>query len=80
MFGPQTECRRATPCCSATFLRANAAARSAWDELKRAAAVARPHLEGYGQLKEPAWEAMMVGADWWATATGWTLADGEVAG
>lgn len=60
------------------YLRANETAGAAWGELKRAAAAARPDLEGYGQLKQPAWEAMMVGADWWASATGWRTPAGDV--
>ncbi|WP_251076565.1 GrpB family protein [Streptomyces benahoarensis] len=52
-------------------LRADAAARRAWGTFKQRLAAQVPDLAAYGQIKEPATEALMLGAERWAAATGW---------
>jgi GrpB-like predicted nucleotidyltransferase (UPF0157 family) len=55
------------------FLRADARARDAWADFKRAITEAIPQLDllAYGQVKQPAWSVLMLAADAWAQAQEW---------
>ncbi|MFE0104220.1 GrpB family protein [Streptomyces sp. NPDC059009] len=53
------------------YLRADAAARAAWGAFKRRLAHSVSTLEDYGQIKAPATEVLMAGAQRWAAETGW---------
>ncbi|MGW1838601.1 GrpB family protein [Streptomyces sp. NPDC002067] len=52
-------------------LRADGTARDAWGTFKQRLAAAVPDLAAYGQIKQPATEVLMLGAERWAAATGW---------
>lgn len=55
------------------YLRADATARDAWGAFKRRLAESVPSgLADYGQIKAPATDALMAGAEHWAARTGWT--------
>ncbi|MEV6105287.1 GrpB family protein [Streptomyces sp. NPDC051940] len=53
------------------YLRGDAAARAAWGDFKRRLSRAVPDLAAYGQIKAPATELLMTGAESWAERTGW---------
>ncbi|GAA3185491.1 MULTISPECIES: GrpB family protein [Streptomyces] len=52
-------------------LRADAAARRAWGTFKQRLAEQVQDLAAYGRIKQPATDALMLGAERWAAATGW---------
>ncbi|MFF9479858.1 GrpB family protein [Streptomyces sp. NPDC014733] len=52
-------------------LRADADARQAWGTFKQRLAARVADLAAYGQIKQPATEVLMRGAERWAAATGW---------
>ncbi|ACQ82280.1 protein of unknown function UPF0157 [Beutenbergia cavernae DSM 12333] len=54
------------------YLRADAEARDAWGRFKLRLAASVPDIAGYGQIKQPATEVLMRGAEGWATRVGWT--------
>ncbi|MYS19097.1 dephospho-CoA kinase [Streptomyces sp. DvalAA-14] len=58
------------------YLRADATARRAWGAFKQRLAVSAPDLLDYGQIKAPATEVLMAGAERWAAATGWRVGGG----
>lgn len=53
------------------YLRADAAARTAWGTFKQRLALTVPDLLAYGQIKATATEVLMAGAERWANETGW---------
>lgn len=53
------------------YLRADRDARQAWGEFKRRLAGLGVDLIGYGTVKQPATEILMVAAENWASATDW---------
>lgn len=53
------------------YLRANATARDAWGAFKQRLALSVPQLPDYGQIKAPATDVLMEGAERWAADTGW---------
>ena len=53
------------------FLRADERARRGWGAFKRRLAQSVPDLLDYGQIKVPATEVLMAGAERWAEHTGW---------
>ncbi|MEU0089601.1 GrpB family protein [Kribbella sp. NPDC006257] len=53
------------------YLRADERARDGWGAFKQRLAVNVTDLMDYGQIKAPATEVLMAGAERWATATGW---------
>ena len=55
------------------YLRADEVARNGWGAFKQRLAVSVPDLMDYGQIKAPATEVLMAGAERWAAETGWTL-------
>jgi GrpB-like predicted nucleotidyltransferase (UPF0157 family) len=55
------------------YLRADEPVRRAWGAFKQRLAVSVPDLMGYGQIKAPATDVLMAGAEWWAADTGWTM-------
>jgi dephospho-CoA kinase len=55
------------------YLRADERARNGWGAFKQRLAVSVPDLMDYGQIKAPATEVLMAGAERWAAATGWSL-------
>jgi len=58
------------------YLRADERARDGWGTFKQRLAINVPDLMDYGQIKAPATEVLMAGAERWAEATGWS-ADGK---
>jgi GrpB-like predicted nucleotidyltransferase (UPF0157 family) len=52
------------------YLRADHAARAAWGAFKQRLATSVPDLMDYGQIKAPATEILMAGAERWAGETG----------
>ncbi|MDX6261855.1 MAG: hypothetical protein QOH84_3543 [Kribbellaceae bacterium] len=54
------------------YLRADDAARAGWGAFKKRLAVSVPDLMDYGQIKAPATEVLMAGAERWAAETGWS--------
>jgi GrpB-like predicted nucleotidyltransferase (UPF0157 family) len=54
------------------YLRADDAARVAWGAFKQRLAASVPDLMDYGQIKAPATEVLMAGAERWASETGWS--------
>jgi dephospho-CoA kinase len=54
------------------YLRADDLARAGWGAFKRRLAASVPDLMDYGQIKAPATEVLMSGAERWASATGWS--------
>ncbi len=55
------------------YLRADEVARNGWGAFKQRLALSVPDLMDYGQIKAPATEVLMAGAERWAAETGWTL-------
>ncbi|GAB2740681.1 hypothetical protein GCM10010442_71280 [Kitasatospora kifunensis] len=55
------------------YLRADETARRAWGAFKQRLAVNVPDLADYGQIKAPATEVLMAGAERWAAAIGWQV-------
>lgn len=55
------------------FLRASERARDAWGEFKRHLALVAPDIYQYGQAKAGPTEILMMAAESWAAATGWTV-------
>ncbi|GAA1933401.1 GrpB family protein [Kitasatospora viridis] len=55
------------------FLRADERARNGWGAFKQRVAQSLPDLMDYGQIKAPATEVLMSGAERWAEQTGWQL-------
>lgn len=53
------------------FLRADERARHGWGAFKRRLAQSVPDLLDYGQIKAPATEVLMAGAERWAEQTAW---------
>ncbi|WP_432951191.1 GrpB family protein [Kribbella sp. CA-253562] len=53
------------------YLRADDVARIGWGGFKRRLAVSVPELAAYGQIKAPATDVLMAGAERWAVQTGW---------
>lgn len=53
------------------YLRADDRARRGWGAFKQRLAVSVPDLLEFGQIKAPATEVLMAGAERWAAATGW---------
>jgi GrpB-like predicted nucleotidyltransferase (UPF0157 family) len=60
------------------YLRATPAAAAAYAELKRRLAAIEPPLDRgtYADIKDPAFDLIMLAAESWATATGWAFATG----
>jgi dephospho-CoA kinase len=56
------------------YLRADTRAREGWGAFKQRLAVSVPDLLAYGQIKAPATEVLMAGAERWARETGWVPA------
>jgi GrpB-like predicted nucleotidyltransferase (UPF0157 family) len=54
------------------YLRADERARTGWGAFKQRLAVSVPDLMDYGQIKAPATEVLMAGAERWAEARGWS--------
>jgi GrpB-like predicted nucleotidyltransferase (UPF0157 family) len=54
------------------YLRADERARDGWGAFKQRLVVNVPDLMDYGQIKAPATEVLMAGAERWATATAWS--------
>jgi dephospho-CoA kinase len=54
------------------YLRADKRARDGWGAFKQRLVVNVPDLMDYGQIKAPATEVLMAGAERWATATAWS--------
>ncbi|OON79246.1 GrpB family protein [Streptomyces tsukubensis] len=57
------------------YLRADETARRSWGAFKQRLALSVPDLSDYGQIKAPATEVLMEGAERWAAATGWQPRD-----
>ncbi|HEY1427349.1 MAG TPA: GrpB family protein [Caulobacteraceae bacterium] len=57
------------------YLRADSSARAAWGAFKLRLAESVPDLFAYGQIKAPATEVLMLAAERWAAATGWSPTD-----
>jgi GrpB-like predicted nucleotidyltransferase (UPF0157 family) len=55
------------------YLRSDGNARRAWGAFKQRLAASAPNLLDYGQIKAPAWEILMVAAEYWAVETGWRV-------
>ncbi|MEV0321306.1 GrpB family protein [Streptomyces sp. NPDC050658] len=55
------------------YLRAHDAARDAWGAFKQRLALSVPQLPDYGQIKAPATDVLMAGAERWAADTGWRV-------
>jgi GrpB-like predicted nucleotidyltransferase (UPF0157 family) len=55
------------------YLRADERARRGWGAFKQRLAASLPDLADYGQVKAPATEVLMAGAERWAAATGWRV-------
>lgn len=55
------------------YLRANDTARGAWGAFKQRLARSVPQLPDYGQIKAPATDVLMAGAERWAADTGWMV-------
>lgn len=53
------------------YLRANDTARDAWGAFKQRLARSVPQLPDYGQIKAPATDVLMEGAERWGVDTGW---------
>lgn len=53
------------------YLRADETARRAWGAFKQRLATSVPDLLDNGQIKAPATEVLMAGAERWAAVTGW---------
>lgn len=53
------------------YLRANPVPRGAWGRFKVRLAKTATELNDYGQIKQPATEILMLGAEAWASRTGW---------
>lgn len=58
------------------YLRADDAARAGWGAFKKRLAVSVSDLFDYGQIKAPATEVLMAGAERWALETGWSPRSG----
>jgi dephospho-CoA kinase len=56
------------------YLRADQAARRAWGEFKTRLAAIADNREAYGQVKDPATDILLLAAERWAVATGWSVA------
>ena len=54
------------------YLRVDEQARNGWGAFKQRLAVSVPDLMDYGQIKAPATEVLMAGAERWAVATNWS--------
>jgi dephospho-CoA kinase len=54
------------------YLRADDAARAGWGAFKKRLAVSVSDVFDYGQIKAPATEALMAGAERWARETNWS--------
>jgi GrpB-like predicted nucleotidyltransferase (UPF0157 family) len=59
------------------YLRADDVARAGWGAFKQRLAVSVPDLMDYGQIKAPATEVLMAGAERWASQTGWSPPPGR---
>ncbi len=57
------------------YLRSESSAREAWALLKTRLASVAGTREEYGQVKDPATDVLMMSAERWAQAVGWTLRD-----
>jgi hypothetical protein len=73
---PRPDSRRvldvAGPNPSRDYLRADDAARAGWGAFKQRLGASVPDLMNYGQIKVPATEVLMAGAERWAGDTGWS--------
>jgi dephospho-CoA kinase len=67
--GPNTRCALLFR----DFLRADERARRGWGAFKQRLAQSVPDLLDYGQVKAPAMEVLMSGAERWAKETGWRV-------
>lgn len=56
------------------YLRADDVARAGWGAFKQRLAARVPELDYYGQIKAPATEVLMAGAERWAAEIGWSIA------
>ncbi len=58
------------------YLRAHDDVRDAWGAFKKRLAVSITDLADYGQIKAPATDVLMAGAERWAAETGWVASEG----
>lgn len=58
------------------YLRADETARRAWEAVKRRVAAEAPDRAAYAEAKDPLCDELMVGAERWAAASGWSVGPG----